>query len=71
MLSHEMQMKTIANDRFTARMREAEVHRSTKKNRRPNLLVTAIGKTTMVVRNAVAPLSTAKSLTINGRRVLS
>jgi hypothetical protein len=71
MLFQEMHMKIITNDRFSARLREAEVYRFTKKNRRSSSMVDAIGKAAVAVRNALSVLSAAKSPAIKDRRVLS
>jgi hypothetical protein len=70
MLSHEMQMKTIANDRFSARLRDAEAYRLAKKNRRSSSLADAIARAAVTVRNAVSILSAVKSPATNDRRVL-
>lgn len=71
MLSHEMHMKAIASDRYSARLAEAEVYRLTKKSQRPNQVADAIGKAAMVVRHALSVLSAARSPAINDRHVMS
>jgi hypothetical protein len=66
MLFQEMHMKTMTNDRSSDRLREAEVHRFTKKNRRSSSMADATGKVAVAVRNAVSVLSVVqlKSVTL-------
>ena len=71
MLSHEMHMRTIVNDRHSARLKEAEVHRFAKENQRSSSTVAAIGKVASTVHYAVSVLLAAKSSAINTRRVMS
>jgi hypothetical protein len=71
MLSHEMHMRTIVNDRHSAQLKEAEVHRFAKKNQRSSSALATTGKVALTVRHAVSDLLAARSSAINARRALS
>jgi hypothetical protein len=66
-----MHLKTIANDRFSSRLMEAEAYRLTKTNQRSLSMVKTIGKAGKAVRNVVLALLTGKSLVINDQKILS
>ena len=57
MLSHEMHMKIIANDRYSARLMDAQACRLARTSKRSRSMVTAIGQ---LVINFVAILASAK-----------